>query len=84
MGVRLPPGLPNVVTEESKRMKQVVQNIGTYLSEVSVEFKKISWPERQELLDSTVVVLSFIVIMAVVVLCCDKVIDFVLQLIYGV
>jgi preprotein translocase subunit SecE len=84
MGVRLPPGLPNVLTEESKRMKQVVQNIGTYLSEVSVEFKKISWPERQELLDSTVVVLSFIVIMAVVVLCCDKVIDFVLQLIYGV
>ena len=65
-------------------MKQVVQNIGTYLSEVSVEFKKISWPERQELIDSTVVVLSFIVIMAVVVLCCDKVIDFVLQLIYGV
>jgi preprotein translocase subunit SecE len=84
MGVRLPPGLPNVVTEESKRMKQVVQNIGTYLSEVSVEFKKISWPERQELIDSTVVVLSFIVIMAVVVLCCDKVIDFVLQLIYGI
>ena len=84
MGVRLPPGLPNVVTEESKRMKQVVQNIGTYLSEVSVEFKKISWPERQELMDSTVVVLSFIVIMAVVVLCCDKVIDFVLQLIYGI
>jgi preprotein translocase subunit SecE len=84
MGVRLPPGLPNVMTEESKRMKQVVQNIGTYLSEVSVEFKKISWPERQELMDSTVVVLSFIVIMAVVVLCCDKVIDFVLQLIYGV
>ncbi len=65
-------------------MKQVVQNIGTYLSEVSVEFKKISWPERQELIDSTVVVLSFIVIMAVVVLCCDKVIDFVLQLIYGI
>jgi len=65
-------------------MKQVVQNIGTYLSEVSVEFKKISWPERQELMDSTVVVLSFIVIMAVVLLCCDKVIDFVLQLIYGV
>ena len=63
-------------------MKQVVQNIGAYLSEVSVEFKKISWPDRQELIDSTVVVLSFIVILAVVVLCCDKVIDFVLQLIH--
>jgi len=64
-------------------MKQVVQNIGTYLSEVSVEFRKISWPDRQELVDSTLVVLSFIVIMAVVVLCCDKVINFVLQLIHS-
>ena len=82
MGVRLPPGLPLFGDQESKRMKQVVQNIGAYLSEVSVEFKKISWPDRQELIDSTVVVLSFIVIMAVVVLCCDKVIDFVLQLIH--
>ncbi len=64
-------------------MKQVVQNIGTYLSEVSVEFRKISWPDRQELVDSTLVVLSFIVIMAVVVLCCDKVIELVLQLIHS-
>jgi preprotein translocase subunit SecE len=66
-----------------KRMKQVVQNIGTYLSEVSVEFRKISWPDRQELVDSTLVVLSFIVIMAIVVLCCDKVIELVLQLIHS-
>jgi preprotein translocase subunit SecE len=64
-------------------MKQVVQNIGTYLNEVSVEFRKISWPDRQELVDSTLVVLSFIVIMAVVVLCCDKVIELVLQLIHS-
>ena len=64
-------------------MKQVVQNIGTYLSEVSVEFRKISWPDRQELVDSTLVVLSFIVIMAVVVLCCEKVIELVLQVIHS-
>ncbi|MEI6646471.1 MAG: preprotein translocase subunit SecE [bacterium] len=64
-------------------MKQVFQNIGTYLNEVSVEFRKISWPDRQELVDSTLVVLSFIVIMAVVVLCCDKVIKLVLQLIHS-
>jgi preprotein translocase subunit SecE len=82
MGVRLPPGLPLLGDQESKRMKQIVRNIGAYLSEVSVEFKKISWPDRRELVDSTVVVLTFIVITAVVVLCCDKVIEFVLQLIH--
>jgi preprotein translocase subunit SecE len=83
MGVRLPPGLPIFCYRGIKRMKQVVQNIGTYLSEVGVEFRKISWPDRQELVDSTLVVLSFIVIMAVVVLCCDKVIELVLQLIHS-
>lgn len=63
-------------------VKQVVQGLGTYLGEVGVEFKKITWPDRQELVDSTVVVISFIVILAVVVLCCDKVIQFFLQLIH--
>ena len=63
-------------------VKQVVQSLGAYFGEVGVEFKKIAWPDRQELVDSTVVVISFIVILAVVVLCCDKVIQFFLQLIH--
>lgn len=64
-------------------VKQIVQSLTSYLGEVSVEFKKIAWPERQELVDSTVVVITFIVILAVVVLCCDKVIQFLLQLIHA-
>ncbi|MDD2598182.1 MAG: preprotein translocase subunit SecE [Kiritimatiellae bacterium] len=63
-------------------LKSAVQRLGGYLGEVGVEFKKVSWPDRQELVDSTYVVISFIVILAVVVLCCDKVIQFVLQLIH--
>ncbi len=63
-------------------VKQVFQSFGAYLGEVGVEFKKIAWPDRQELVDSTVVVISFIVILAVVVLCCDKVIQFFLRLIH--
>jgi preprotein translocase SecE subunit len=64
-------------------VKQVIQRLGGYLNEVGVEFKKIAWPERQELVDSTVVVISFIFILAVVVLCCDKVIELVLRLIHA-
>ena len=64
-------------------VKQVIQSLGTYLGEVGVEFKKIAWPDRQELVDSTVVVVSFIVILAVVVLCCDKVIEFFLQIVHS-
>jgi preprotein translocase SecE subunit len=64
-------------------VKQIIQSLGSYLGEVGVEFKKIAWPDRQELVDSTVVVISFIFILAVVVLCCDKVIQFFLQLIHA-
>ncbi len=64
-------------------VKQMIQSVGAYLGEVGVEFRKIAWPDRQELVDSTVVVISFIVILAVVVLCCDKVIQFFLQLIHA-
>ncbi len=62
-------------------IKSVVHRLGSYLGEVGVEFKKVSWPDRQELIDSTLVVISFIVILAVVVMCCDKVINFVLGII---
>jgi preprotein translocase SecE subunit len=64
-------------------VKQVFQSLGSYLGEVGVEFKKIAWPDKQELVDSTIVVITFIVILAVVVLCCDKTILFFLQLIHA-
>jgi preprotein translocase subunit SecE len=64
-------------------IKSAFQRLGTYLGEVSVEFKKISWPDRQELMDSTLVVITFIVILAVVVFLCDKVIGYVMQLIHA-
>ncbi|MFO7937644.1 MAG: preprotein translocase subunit SecE [Kiritimatiellia bacterium] len=63
-------------------IKSAVQRLGAYLGEVGVEFKKISWPDRRELIDSTLVVIYFIVILALVVLFCDKIIEFVLKLIH--
>jgi preprotein translocase SecE subunit len=64
-------------------VKASIQRLGAYLGEVGVEFRKIAWPERQELVDSTYVVIAFICILAVVVLCCDKVIQLVMQLIHA-
>jgi preprotein translocase subunit SecE len=61
-------------------MKEFVQKVGTYLNEVRVEFKKISWPGRQERIESSYVVITFIVILAVVVLCYDKFIELVLKI----
>jgi len=62
-------------------IKSTVQRLGAYLGEVGVEFKKVSWPDKQELVDSTRVVITFIVILATTVLFCDKVIQFLLRLI---
>ncbi len=63
-------------------IKSAIQRLGTYLGEVGVEFKKVSWPDRQELVDSTLVVITFIILLAVLVFMCDKVIEYVLQLIH--
>ncbi len=57
------------------------QRVRAFLLEVAAEFRRVTWPERQELIESTVVVIVFIVILAVVVLVYDKVIQAVLQLI---
>lgn len=59
------------------------QRIRAFLSEVKAEFRRVTWPERQELIESTIVVIVFIVILAVVVLVYDKVIQTVLQLIHA-
>ena len=52
-------------------------------SEVSAEFGRITWPRGRELVESTVVVLFFIVILSVVVLFFDKVIEWALKLVMG-
>ena len=59
------------------------QRIRGFLSEVKAEFSRVTWPERQELIESSIVVIVFIVILAVVVLVYDKVIQSVLQLIHA-
>ena len=60
------------------KAKEIIRKIGTFLGEVGAEFRKTSWPERRELVESTLVVITFIVLLSAVVLVCDKAIQFVL------
>ena len=46
-----------------------------YLSGVSAEAKRVSWPSKTELWESTLVVISFIFILAATTLICDKLIE---------
>ena len=61
----------------------LVEKAGEYLKGVSAEGKRVSWPAKHELWESTLVVISFIFILAATTLACDKVIEFVLGLIRG-
>ncbi len=52
-------------------MKSFFSRLGAYFSAVGDEAKKVSWPNRRELFDSSVVVIVFIVILSVTTLVYD-------------
>jgi len=57
--------------------------LAAYFGEVGVEFKRITWPGRQELKESTVVVIVFIIILAVAIAVIDYLVKHSLQVIHG-
>jgi len=61
----------------------IVKKTNEYLTGVGAEAKRVTWPGKRELWESTLVVISFIFILAVATLVCDKSIEFVLDLIKG-
>lgn len=42
-----------------------------FISQVKVEMKKVAWPSRQELINSTIVVLVSVLVMALYIGVCD-------------
>ena len=64
-------------------MKEFFSKAKSYLSEVKGEAKRVSWPGKRELYDSTLVVIAFIFILAVTTLVCDKAIQLFIQLVHA-
>ena len=64
-------------------MKDFFSRLKGYLSEVKGEAKRVSWPGKRELYDSTLVVIAFIFILAVTTLVCDKAIQLFIQLVHA-
>jgi preprotein translocase subunit SecE len=52
-----------------------------YLAGVGAEAKRVTWPAKRELWESTLVVIAFIFILAIVTGVCDRVIQFALDLV---
>ena len=64
-------------------MKEFFSKAKSYLTEVKGEAKRVSWPGKRELYDSTLVVIAFICILAVTTLVCDKAIQLFIQLVHA-
>jgi preprotein translocase SecE subunit len=64
-------------------MKNFFAKFKGYMSEIKGEAKRVSWPDKRELYDSTIVVIAFIFILAATTLVCDRVIQLVVNMIAG-
>lgn len=64
-----------------KAIQQGIARTKLYLSEVRQELEKCSWPTRSELMESTGVVITSVVILAVFVGLCDGVLFALLRLV---
>lgn len=61
----------------------VIQKTKKYLSGVAAEAKRVTWPGMNELWESTLVVISFIFILAATTLVCDKAIEGVIKAVHA-
>ena len=61
---------------------ELMKKTQEYLSGVGAEAKRVTWPGKSELWDSTLVVISFIFILAATTLICDKLIEWFLKIVY--
>jgi preprotein translocase subunit SecE len=66
------------------KMKNPVTAITTLYKETMSEMRKCTWPTRNELYESTILVISFLIILSVVVTIADKVLLLLVRLITGV
>lgn len=57
MGVQIPPGLD----------EDLISKLKTFLKEIYLELRKVSWPGRKELIGSTAVVIMLSITVAIII-----------------
>lgn len=61
-----------------ERVKVAALSSAAFIGEVKAEVKKVTWPDRQQLKNATLVIVGFVMLMAVVI----GVMDIILQWIF--
>ena len=65
-----------------KKVNEWIGAVRTFLDEVRAELRKCSWPTRQELLQSTLVVVVSVVLLALYIGVCDKVLVTIVRMMF--
>ena len=60
-----------------------MEKIQKFLKEVNAELRKVTWPTKDELIGSTIVVIVVSVIVAVFIGIVDRILTFLVQSIFG-
>ena len=63
------------------KVGQIVTSTKTFVGEVQAELKKCNWPTRQELMESTIVVIVAVILLAVAVGFSDVILLTLMQLV---
>ncbi len=59
-----------------------MNKIKTYLEEVVAEMRKVNWPKQKELVSNTLITLLATVALSLFIFAADRVISFILDVIY--
>jgi preprotein translocase subunit SecE len=62
-------------------VKENIDKAGRFMGDVSAEMKKTDWPSRQELVESTVVVVTSLIMLGAFIFVCDTVLTNLVKLI---
>lgn len=65
------------------RLQGIKYAVSGFFGEVAAEFHRINWPKGRELVESSAVVLVFIVILSAVVFVFDKIFENILKILIG-
>ena len=50
-----------------ERVKVIARGTATFVTEVQAEIKKVTWPDKEQLKNATLVIIGFVLVMAVVI-----------------
>jgi preprotein translocase subunit SecE len=73
-----------MATTTTQKTTPTGNKASTYLQEVRKEMEKVNWPKRRELMNNTILTLVASLILALFIFFSDRIISFILDLLYQI